>query len=198
MNLVLANWAQTQPPGRSKSAGEGRGAHQGEQGRHQPRGQAQDRQQGQPHRDHGVVQPLIGWNYAQSPLIGWAKDPISDRELLQVNTKFLESLAEKSKQHEQLEAELGCETESLNILSSTPNSAQGNINPPGIARPASYTHLWSLETVKCSHLNFVSLVYNRIFTRYSKSLNGTGSSSLLSFWSNWSNPISRTLCTVFC
>ena len=52
MNLVLANWAQTQPPGRPKSAGEGRGAHQGEQGRHQPRGQAQDRQQGKPHRDH--------------------------------------------------------------------------------------------------------------------------------------------------
>ena len=41
-----------------------------------------------------------------------------------VNTKFLESLSEKSKQCEQLEAELGRSVDCLNIL---PSTGAGNI-----------------------------------------------------------------------
>ena len=143
--------AQTQSPGRPQSAVSGRGADQGEQGRHQPRGQAQDRQQGQPRHHHWVDQTLICWNEAFS----LAPPPINSVIVTgsQVNTKFLESLAEKSKQHEQLEAELGCSSqESLNILSSTANSAQGNINPPGISH-SSRLHI-SLKFRNCEILSF--------------------------------------------
>ena len=89
---------------------------------------------------------------ASSGSLSWSH---SNYIALQVNTKFLETLAEKSKQHEQLEAELGCSSqENLNILSSTANSAQGNINSLGIS-PSSRSHI-SLKFRICEILSFGS------------------------------------------